>query len=101
MALNVAKEVVAMEKRSVRELRQQYAEVFGEATECVEQRLADQTNRLANAVEHRRRYFQACPRSSFGNRERCRLADVASAGRAKPQPQPRRTGHNEFSRFSE
>lgn len=32
MALNVAKEVRAMQKRSVRELRQQYAEVFGEAT---------------------------------------------------------------------
>ena len=32
MALNIAKEVRAMQKRSVRELRQQYADVFGEAT---------------------------------------------------------------------
>lgn len=32
MSLNINKEVREMEKRSVRELRQQYAEVFGEST---------------------------------------------------------------------
>ncbi len=32
MALNMAKEIRAMAKRTVRELRKQYADVFGEAT---------------------------------------------------------------------
>ncbi|MEM6474500.1 MAG: hypothetical protein AAF802_33515 [Planctomycetota bacterium] len=32
MALNMAKEVREMHKRTVRELRKQYADVFGEAT---------------------------------------------------------------------
>lgn len=74
MSVNINKEVRAMEKRSVRELRKQYAEVFGESTNAsnkpwlikriawrmqsniegdISQRVRDQARSIANDADIR------------------------------------------------
>lgn len=97
MALNVAKEVRAMEKRSVRELRQQYAEVFGEATN------ASNKEWLVKRIAWR---MQSNIEGDISKRARDRALEIANDAdlrmspppdAPKPQPQPRRTVTTEFS----
>jgi hypothetical protein len=91
MALNIAKEVRAMEKCTVRELRKQYADVFGEATN------ASNKNWLIKRIAWR---MQSNVEGDISKRARNRALEIANDAdlrmspppdAPKPKAQPQRT----------
>lgn len=91
MALNIAKEVREMHKRTVRELRKQYADVFGEATN------ASNIDWLIKRIASR---MQSNVEGDVSKRARNRALEVANNAdlrmspppdSPKPKAQPRRT----------
>ena len=91
MALNIAKEVREMHKRTVRELRKQYADVFGEATN------ASNKDWLIKRIAWR---MQSNIEGDISKRARNRASEIANDAdlrmspppdSPKPKAQPRRT----------
>ena len=72
MELNITHELAALRRLTPRELRQRYAEVFGETAQHQEQGLAAQAHRLAAAGPGRGRPVRARPptRRRAGQRRR-------------------------------
>ena len=84
MTLNIGKEVAALQRMTVRELRTRYAEVFGEETRGRQQGLADQADRVAAAIAGRRRPFRTSPPAGGRVGQRRRRPTVAAQGQACP-----------------
>ena len=61
MGLNVGQEVAALQRMTVKQLKQKYAEVFGEDTNSQQQGVAGQADRLAAAGAGRGRPVRAGP----------------------------------------
>jgi hypothetical protein len=81
MSLNINKEVREMEKRSVRELRQQYAEVFGESTNAANKPW------LIKRIAWR---MQSNIEGDISQRARERAAEIANDGDIRMSPPPDR-----------
>jgi hypothetical protein len=81
MQLNIAKEVAAMQRMSTRELRDRYAEVFGEATR------ANNKGWLIKRISWR---LQALAEGGLSERARRRAAELANEAdlRLSPPPAP-------------
>jgi hypothetical protein len=79
MSLNINKEVRAMEKRSVRELRKQYADVFGEGTN------ASNKPWLIKRIAWR---MQSNIEGDISQRARDRAAEIANDADVRMTPPP-------------
>ena len=87
MNLNIGKEVAAMKRMTVNELRAKYAEVFGEETEGPAQGVADAADRLADAGAGRGRSVGTGPPTGRRTGQRRRPADHGPQG-AKASARP-------------
>ena len=81
MTLNIAKEVREMHKRTVRELRKQYADVFGEATN------ASNKDWLIKRIAWR---MQSNVEGDISKRARNRALEIANDADLRMSPPPRR-----------
>lgn len=79
MSLNINKEVREMEKRSVRELRQQYADVFGESTNAANKPW------LIKRIAWR---MQSNIEGDISERARLRAAEIANDADVRMSPPP-------------
>ena len=80
MALNIDREVAAMQRMTVNQLREKFAEVFGETDERPEQAVADQADRLADAGQRVRRPVRAGAAAGQGDGQLRRPAADGAAG---------------------
>ena len=88
MSLDLAAELAALQRLSVGQLRQRFAELFGEATN------ASNRTWLIKRIAWR---MQALAEGDLSQRARQRAAELATRRRPPPQPAPTQSHHDHAS----